>query len=353
MRRLLVVRRDNIGDLVCTLPLAAALRRRFPEAWIGAWVNSYNAPVLAGFEGLDAVFAYTKLKHLEAGESALGAVAAKLRSLARLRRMRLDCVVLANPDFSARNLRLARWLGARSIAGFSDGSRAARALALALPAGSVEAHHEVERVFALARLFGIEGPIPPIGLAAPRQWVRAAQEAYGSGGGMRVAVHISARRPAQRWPAARFAELILRLHAQLGARCLLLWAPGASANPRHPGDDEKAAEVMERVGGRAPLAALRTERLAQLMGALGACEAAVCPDGGAMHIAAGLGKPVVALFGDSNPRRWHPWGVPHRVVRPQSRRLEDLDAGEVIRAFRDLQSEGSESPGWASGLGAA
>ena len=34
--RILVVRRDNIGDLVCTTPLFAALRRQYPQAWLGA-----------------------------------------------------------------------------------------------------------------------------------------------------------------------------------------------------------------------------------------------------------------------------------------------------------------------------
>ena len=46
MKSVLVVRRDNIGDLVCTTPLFTALRRRYPDAWIGALVNSYNAAVL-------------------------------------------------------------------------------------------------------------------------------------------------------------------------------------------------------------------------------------------------------------------------------------------------------------------
>ena len=40
MKQILVIRRDNIGDLVCTTPLFTALRRRFPDAWIGAFVNS-------------------------------------------------------------------------------------------------------------------------------------------------------------------------------------------------------------------------------------------------------------------------------------------------------------------------
>ncbi|MBI3715416.1 MAG: hypothetical protein HY255_05435 [Betaproteobacteria bacterium] len=43
---LLVIRRDNIGDLVCTTPLLAALRTHFPQARIEVLANSYNAPVL-------------------------------------------------------------------------------------------------------------------------------------------------------------------------------------------------------------------------------------------------------------------------------------------------------------------
>src|SRR5260221_14123407 len=61
--KILVIRRDNIGDLILTTPLIHALRRRFPKAWIGALVNSYNARVLEGNADLDEVFIYTKAKH--------------------------------------------------------------------------------------------------------------------------------------------------------------------------------------------------------------------------------------------------------------------------------------------------
>ena len=41
--RILILRRDNIGDLVCTTPLLAALRAQLPGAWLGALVTTYNA----------------------------------------------------------------------------------------------------------------------------------------------------------------------------------------------------------------------------------------------------------------------------------------------------------------------
>ena len=308
MTRILVVRRDNIGDLVCTTPLFTALRRRFPQAWIGCLVNSYNAPVLERNTDLDAVLAYTKLKHLQPGESPLAALRARLQMLWRLRRERLDHVVLATAD--ARTARLLRWLAPKDL--------------LVAPAAD-DGRHEVERVFALGAHFGIHGEIPPLRLVPDASEVELARSRF-SAAGPRVAMHISARRPAQRWPAQRFAELARRLPGS----ATLLWSPGPENHPRHPGDDEKARAVAAAAPGKVfPYA---TDRLQQLIGALAAAELVICSDGGASHLAAALGKPVVCLFGDSSAQRWRPWGVPHRVIQPGSRHVGDIGVEEVLGA---------------------
>jgi len=310
--RILVVRRDNIGDLVCTTPLLTALRRRFPQAWIGCLVNSYNAAVLEGNSDVDAVLAYTKLKHLQPGESALAVLRARLAMLWRLRRQRLDHVVLATAD--ARTARLLRWLRPRHL--------------LVAPGGD-DGRHEVERVFALGAHLGIAGEIPPLRVVPAAGEVEPARARFPPGA-LKVAMHISARRPAQRWPAERFAELARRLPGS----AMLLWSPGPEDHPRHPGDDEKARAVAAAAPGKVfPYA---TERLQQLIGALAAADVVICSDGGAAHLAAGLGKPVVCLFGDSSPRRWRPWGVPQRVLQPPSRDVRDISVAEAFSALESL-----------------
>jgi heptosyltransferase III len=328
--RILVVRRDNIGDLVCTTPLLSALRLRFPGAWIAALVNTYNAPVLEGNGDLDEVIAYEKLKHLEAGRSAVAALAARLASLWRLRRGGLDQVLLATPDFVPRTARLMRWLAPRQLVGYSDGSAAARVLDLAVPVAAVARGHEVERVFALARLLGIEGEIPPLKLLPAPAEVRAAQARIG-GAGPRIALHISARRPAQRWPPERFVQLA----EALPGTAVLLWSPGSADHPRHPGDDEKARAILAATRRAVPYPTLR---LQQLIGVLAACDAVVCSDGGASHLAAALGKPVVCLFGDSSAERWRPWGAAHRVLQPASRQVRDISVDEVLEALRGVRA---------------
>ena len=337
--KILVVRRDNIGDLICTTPFLAALRRRHPEAWIGALVNSYNAPVLERNPHLNAVFAYQKLKHLERGESALASLASRAGMLWQLRQMKLDVVVLATPGTATRGLTLARWLKPERIVGFDDGSARAASLDQRVALQPHDARHEVEQVFALAALFGIAGNAPGLVLVPDPRELESARALYAPQSRRRVALHISARRRAQRWPAALCAELIRRLASDYVAQTMLLWSPGAGDHPQHPGDDEKAAEVMHALGASgSAVIPYPTARLASLIGALAACDTVICSDGGAMHIAAALGKPVVALFGDSSVEHWRPWGVAHRIVRPQTRDVADVQVAEVLAAYTDIAS---------------
>jgi heptosyltransferase-3 len=328
-QRILVVRRDNIGDLVCTTPLINAIRARFPDAWLGALVNSYNAPVLAGNGDLSKVIAYTKLKHIDASQSAWRLLGARFSDLWKLRRMKLDTVVLATTSPSARYQSLASWLAPKAIVGYD-----------ATLERAMTGRHEVERAFALAARLGIEqGPIPPLKVVPDAAEVERAVASFAPGPGARVAVHISARRDAQRWPAERFAELIARLRDAHGARCMLLWAPGPADHPQHPGDNEKSARIRALLGPDARTVFYPTTTLPALIGALAACDGAVLPDGGAMHLAAALGKPVVALFGDSPIERWRPWGVAHRVLRAESRHVWGIAVSEVEDAYASLAAE--------------
>jgi len=332
LNSILVVRRDNIGDLVCTTPLFSALRRRYPRAWIGALVNSYNAAVLDRNPDLDRVVVYTKLKHLDPGQSALGTLAQRALDLWRLRRRRLDCVVLATPLLSPRTFALARALAPARIVGFSDETLR-----------KVAGMHEVERIFSLAAQLGIDAPIPPLTVVPDPRLAAQALDAFGlSREKLKVAVQISTRRPAQQWPAERFAELVRRLDA-LGAAAMLLWSPGPLDHPRHPGDDEKAIEISNQLSEVKSFVAYRAGPLPELIGALAACDAVITSDGGAMHLAAALQKPIVCFFGDMPPEHWRPWGVPHRVLRPQSRNVADLSVDETVAAFRDLVAQASGS----------
>jgi len=333
--RILVIRRDNIGDLVCTTPMIAALRERYPQGRIAALVNTYNEAVLAGNPDLDAVYAYRKGKHRGA-RSLLSVYAERARMAIALRSERFDYAILATPGFAEHALRHARLTGARHVLGYAEPGKRHSGLDIALPYDRNAGTHEVVQVFGLLKALGITGE-PPAARVFPDPGERREMEEAAAklGGGAILGVHVSARRPRQQWPAENFAALIRAIAKRHGVRVLLLWSPGEADNPLHPGDDEKAREIVAKCAG-VPLLPCPTHTLPRLIAALSVCERVVCTDGGAMHLAAGLGKPIVCFFGDSPAERWRPWRTPHELLQPPSRDLKDLGVDETLEGFERL-----------------
>lgn len=323
--RILVIRRENIGDLVCTTPLLRALRAQLPAARIVALATRYNEAVLADNPDIDAAYSYTKAKHRAAAESAFGMYWRRVRTILALRRERFDWILLpGGPHTSA--LRFARWIGGERllVRGAED---------------RVAGPHEVEQTCHLLVRMGLryETPAPRV-VPAPPELARVDALLAARLPQRRqrlIGLHISARKPSQRWPADRFVALARQLHESTGAAFMLLWAPGRSDDPLHPGDDEKAAAILADVG-EIPIVPVPTTRLPELIAAIARCDSFICGDGGAMHLAAGLGKPIVALFGQSDAAHWRPWGVPHVVLQAFSRDVGDIGVDEVLAAFGQL-----------------
>jgi ADP-heptose:LPS heptosyltransferase len=259
---------------------------------------------------------------------------------ARLRAERFDYAIIAGAHFLPRALRLARAIRPRHIVGFVEpGARGAHHIDIAVPYELPHPMHEVEDIFRLLRPLGIDGPPPPARVYAEPTEVARVLAALGARDERPViGVHISARKPSNRLPTEGFVALIRRLHAERGARFLLFWSPGAPDDPRHPGDDAKARAILDAVGTTAPLVPWRTQELKELVAGLACCDQVLCSDGGALHIAAALDKPIVALFGKSDAPRWYPWAVPHELLQPPSLDVKDISVDQVCDAFARLPS---------------
>jgi len=211
--RILIIRRDNIGDLVCTTPLIRALRAQLPDAYIAALVTKYNLAVMAGNPDIDALSSYTKAKHLEHGESNIGIFWSRLKTIWKLRKQRFDWILL--PGGTQRSsLRFAKWIGAKKILVRDTEDTAG-------------GEHHVEQCCHLlvrmglafaapeARLTPDKAQVTKLKTSLPREWSRHS--------GPVIALHLSSRKISQRWPAERFAELARILHEKLDAKLLLLW----------------------------------------------------------------------------------------------------------------------------------
>jgi len=321
-KKILVIRRDNIGDLLCTTPLIRVLRDRYPKVRIDVLVNSYNEGVVRNNPDINHVYFYTKGKHREAGENYWCVLWRRIRLFVELRQAAYDAVYVPGDKALARLGYLLKWLSPQQV--FAEPEE-----------GFSADMHEVERCCGLL--------VPPLDSKPPKMHlvpdpasIEAAHHALVGQAwyqpGMRIiGIHISARKVRQRWPVDRFARLMKELHAQHGCAFVLLWSPGDENNPMHPGDDQKAAELLSQLDG-VPVLPFPTASLASLFGVLTLPDLVVCADGGAMHVAAALDKPLVCLFGNSDVRRWYPWGVEHRVIQPVSLDVGDISWEQVFEA---------------------
>ena len=112
----------------------------------------------------------------------------------------------------------------------------------------------------------------------------------------------------KRWEPARYAEVARGLASQGGLRSVITWGPVA-------GERELAVQVVERAG-EAALLGPETPDLAAVLALLARSSLFVGGDSGPVHLAALVGRPLVVVFGPTDPVENAPFpGVPHRVLR--------------------------------------
>lgn len=315
VRRILLIRNDNIGDLVCSIPAIQLFRKSFPNAEIDLLVNSYNAPVVRPLVPgwVNRLVIYQKTKHI--GLS-LGQMRHLWKFYSGLRAAHYDMTVLLVGGFSRQSFSFAKCTKAPRVIGYD------------LPDGKIpfkEGSHEVDYSWRLACAACGMQSLPPEEIHYP---LRAT--------GSRVALQITSRKAGNRWEAEAFAELIRRMATGGKQKLILLWSPGNATTPTHPGDDEKASEILRRVPSLVD--PRPTATIGELLDVLKECRTLVTPDGGAMHLGAAMGLRVVAMFGSSDPVRWRPWTPRAKVLQSPTRSISDISVDEVYQGFLALDS---------------
>ncbi len=305
---ILIIRRDNIGDLLCTTPLMVGIKEQLKVSRLDVVTNAYVAPVLKGNAFIDTLYVYHKLKH--GHTSFFKVIYERLKLIFNLRQHHYDYILA----FDQRALNLTRYLRKNKV--FT-------------PIQDWTNQTEVERAWELGQRLGLRGM--PGSLALPLYYSSSDKKNVKT-----IGIHISARRVRQQYPIVKWVKLIRALH-DLDARLTfhIFWSPGDNQNPMHPGDDEKA-NTLQNALKNYPVQFISTPTLESLMEGLQGCGSMIMSDGGAMHIAAALNRPIVALFGDSNPKRWRPWGVPYTIMQSKTEDVKDIEPSKIIEGWFHL-----------------
>jgi heptosyltransferase-2 len=296
--KILIVAPNWIGDALLAQPLFALVRKKLPGAAIDALAPPWTAPVLRRMPEIDEVIEAP----FDHGELAL---AARWRLGRSLRSRRYDRAIVLPNTFKSALVPFFANIPLRS--GFVGEMR----YGLLNVVHKLDAKRSplmAERYAQLAEKPGTKPalPLPQTGLAVGEVNLAIALRRLGLSRAKPVVAFCPGAEygPSKRWPARHFAALARKLSA-LG---YAVWLFG-SEKDRSIGEEIAAASE-----GAATDLCGRTD-LASAIDLLSLAEIVVTNDSGLMHVAAGVGRPVVALYGSSSPEHTPPLARTHRIVR--------------------------------------
>ena len=298
MPKILIVAPNWIGDALLAQPLFARLRKKLPGVLIDALAPPWTAPVLRRMPEIDDVveapFDHGELK-----------LFARWRLGRRLRSRRYDQAIVLPNTFKSALVPFFAKIPVRS--GFVGESRYGLLnLAHKLDAKGVPLM--AERYAQLAEKPGTKPalPLPQTGLAVGEVNLAIALRGLGLSREKPVVAFCPGAEygPSKRWPARHFAALARKL-AALG---YAVWLFGSEK------DRAIGEEIAVASEGAATNLCGKTD-LASAIDLLSLAEVVVSNDSGLLHVAAGVGRPVVALYGSSSPEHTPPLARSYRIVR--------------------------------------
>ncbi len=295
--RILIVRLSAIGDVVQCMPVACALRERFPDAMLAWAVEQTAACLLQGHPALDELIV------LPRGWLKSPKTVWQLRR--RLRRLKFDTTLEAQGLTKAAVV--ARLSGAKRRLGFGDPWGRELSPWLNNELVDTPGIHVVDRNLRLLKPLGIDHPTVRFDVPEQQSDRAAAEEMIRQAGlqdGFSM-INSGAGWPSKLWPNERYAAVASYLGRSCGLPTLVVYG----------GRDERLAaeQIAADSEGHARLAPSTT--LPQLASLARKSRLFIGSDTGPLHLAAAAGTPCVGLYGPWPAKKHGPYGPQHIALQ--------------------------------------
>jgi lipopolysaccharide heptosyltransferase I len=293
--RFLIVRLGALGDIVHTIPVAAALRRAFPTARIDWLVSGKHREILDLVPVIDRRLSIRDRSGSGDGDSWLAAIRS-IRGTAYDAALDLQGLIKSAliarlsgakqvVGFSRKYARepFARWFYSRQYDPGGDGIYAAS-----------ETRHVVDINLGVLSALGVTAGTPEFPIETRDSPV--ARQIAEQTGGRYALLNPGAAWPNKRWPPTRLAALASALRSRRGLRSVVLWGPG---------ELELAEEVVAAAGGAAMMPP--ETAIADIVALARGAAVMVSGDTGPTHLAVAVGTPIVGIYGPTRPERNGSW----------------------------------------------
>jgi heptosyltransferase-1 len=304
--KILILKPSSLGDVIQALPVLRLLKLHFPDAEIFWWIDSAFAPLLQDDPDLAGIIPF----HRKRWKSPLYWPEI-FRSVRAMRAHKFDLVIDLQSLF--RSAMFAWFAHGKKLVGLDDFREGARGFYdLAVPRKDYFTH---AADWYLAVLTALKIPVhknftwlpenKKISEAVKQRWFGAGSKLKAENSKL-VFLQPGARWENKRWPAEHFAALVRALEKNF---------PSARFAVLGSGDD---APLGDKISAAAPDKVINLcgkTSLPEMVELLRLGDLLVTNDTGPMHVAAALGRPVIALFGPTEARRTGPYGQLENVLR--------------------------------------
>lgn len=297
--KILILKPSSLGDVVQALPVLRLLKLHWPESEIFWWIDSSLAPLLEGDPGLAGIVRFERRRwSIPANWPEVW------HSVRWMRRQQFDLVIDLQGLFRSGAF---AWLAnGKSLVGLDEPREGARGFYdIAVRRDSFYTH-AVDWYLAVLKALNV--PVHRNFEWLPERTAISGEvkRKWPVDSGRWIIVQPGARWLNKRWPVEHFTELVRRVAA---AR------PEVRFGILGGGDDKTAGAAIAQTAPDRCLDLTGKLSLPEMIEWIRLGELMISNDTGPMHVAAALGKPVIGIFGPTEPRRTGPYGQLQNVIR--------------------------------------
>ena len=299
--KILILKPSSLGDVVQALPVLRLLKQHHPRSEIYWWIETASLPLLEDDPDLAGIFRFERRRWSNPWH--WDEIA---KSIAAMRRHHFDLVI--DLQALARSAAVGWLANGACYAGLHDWRELASGYYdVHVPRPSA-ATHAVDWYLAVLRALGV--PVHDDFDWLPRRDL-VAQEVETLWPALvrpTVALLPGARWENKCWPVNHFQELVRLLRAR---------QPDLQFAVLGGATDSALAQAIVSAAPEAVLDLTGRTSLLQMVEVIRLCRIVVTNDTGPMHVAAALRKPVVGIFGPTDPARTGPHNqIHHALQRP-------------------------------------
>jgi heptosyltransferase-3 len=308
--RILIIRRNRMGDMICTLPLIRALHRQFPEAHLAVACDAAGVPIAQACSAVDREIPLRR------------GAALWLAPLMHPREWQdFDWVIACKAGFDQRLAQLARLTNAARRIGYENAASSEFYTdPVPIPA-DLWRIHQIEATLGLLAPLGValpDDPVADLALDLPATALAFAETIAPFWRDRKlVLVNVSSTSPL-RFREEDFAALVAELSARADLAVGLVGLPS---------DLPRARRLAAPTAGRARV--FPTPDPLELAALTARAELLITGEGGAAHLAAAMGTPAVVLWSEGPFEKWYSRGPRHTFVR--------LEPGESLLPFERVR----------------